>query len=218
MSEGGFDGRSSMARRRGSENLFRRFGKRAILILAALGVTAAVTEGFDEAGKPPRGTFETHAGEIYGIDTSTYRITPGLINNILKPEIRTDPSLANGPNRDNRISQSNIVSINGEQWDGRTPIEIANSPVTKNKFPEGPTEAAPWLMVELEVRSFLGDITPTVGYINRSSATEGFVERIEHGEIAEVNIQNNQITGVLDSGETIPPTQIGVASPTPPTK
>ncbi len=190
-------------------------------IALALGIIAGGGAGVahivDEVSKPPAESFQSYHSMLKQIDTNKYLVE---IHKEGEKDlvIRHDPYMPDFDDRqegrDNYIEMNDIISINGTAWDGKTPFIIENTPIAMATDPSSGILEAPWLAVELEHKSPLGDITKTVGFISHSSSTDSHITPIDSsGGIISARFENGQLTGKNELGETVVPAdQVGIAS------
>lgn len=183
--------------------------RRVTLVAAGLAAIGGGVKVVDQIQRPPVESFDSVRDRMSFIDTGEYVIVIHLEGgeDLL---FRRDPNLSNNPATDNTFSASDIAEINGKKWDGVSPISIKNSPVHFQGDRYTGQGANPIFMFELGVRSMLGEIIPTVGYIDHGKA-HGRVIQLRKGEIAKVGTDNDgKLIGVLGSGENIPNSEIGI--------
>lgn len=185
----------------------------SVLAASAGGLAAVLShENRTPAESNPYKRFED---QIRSIDASRYRIQWNKDGKML--HIRDYPDLPTQAQRrqgdDNAYSLSSITEINGDSWDGRSDIEIENTPLVMATDPANGILESPWFVLELKI----GDSDDTkLGFINHGVSTGPFIERVKDGGIASADFnQDGQLIGKFTSGETIPPDQIGLTNTIP---
>lgn len=175
---------------------------------AAVAGTAVVLNEYDKGAQNHEtlaGMFE--AGEIAGIDTSTYKIDPYVDKSLLN--FRKGPD-----NKAENIDLARIRTLNGRDWNGQEPIVIKNSPYTMGIDPHDGVSKGSWLAVELEMETLLGDRVQTIGFINNGEATQRHISVIDQGKIAHPAMdKDGNLAATLDSGRHIPAERIALAFP-----
>jgi hypothetical protein len=178
---------------------------------AAVAGTAVVINEYDKGAQNHEtlaGMLE--AGEIAGIDTSTYQIDPYVDKSLI--HFRKGPN-----NKAEDIDLAKIRTINGLAWDGQKPVVIKNSPYTMGIDPYDGVGQDAWLAVELEMETLLGNEVHTIGFINNGRATEKHFSVIDQGKIAHPTMDaNGNVAGTLDSGRHIPAERIALGLPAEP--
>lgn len=192
----------------------RKWALAGTVAAGAVGAGVVVINEYDKGAFSRETLTQAQAnGKIDGIDTAQYLVRVHLDGQ--NSELRFRKGISN---KTENIDLSHVVKINGMPWNGSSPFTIENTPYAMGISPANGILEESWLMLQLQVRTLLGDIVNTVGYVNSGDAVGEHVSRIAEGRIARASTDNRRsLIGVLDSGKQIPADRIGLTQPYNPT-